>query len=436
MNRPNILYIHSHDTGRFVQPYGYAVSTPCIQQLAQRGVLFRQAFCAAPTCSPSRAALLTGQSAHSAGMLGLAHRGWKLHDYRQHIIHTLRAAGYISALAGVQHIAAGPESVDIIGYDRHLPAPGGRAEAVSQAAVAFLDEAPAQPFFLDVGFVETHTLPGDSLFGCEPGDARYVRAPAPLPDTARTRQDMADYNVAVSRLDAAMGAVFEALERNGLRENTLIICTTDHGIPLPGMKGTLTDHGMGVMLILGGAAPFDGGRVVDAMVSHIDVFPTLCDWLDLPHPTWLQGRSMMPLLWQETEEINDAIFGEVTHHAAYQPQRAVRTKRWKYIRQFAPRTRPVLPNVDDSPSKDVWVEEGWKNREVAPEQLFDLLFDPNESCNLANDSGHRAILDEMRNRLDQWMHETADPIGQGPIDVPPGTMEKDPDDLSPKTPGH
>ncbi len=79
---PNILYLHSHDTGRYVQPYGHAIPTPNIQRLAEQGVLFRKAFCAAPTCSASRACLLTGQYAHSNGMLGLAHRGFSLRDYR------------------------------------------------------------------------------------------------------------------------------------------------------------------------------------------------------------------------------------------------------------------------------------------------------------------------------------------------------------------
>lgn len=83
MTAPNILYLHSHDTGRAIQPYGAPVATPRLQQLADQGILFRQAFCAAPTCSPSRAALVTGQSAHSSGILGLAHRGFALHDYRQ-----------------------------------------------------------------------------------------------------------------------------------------------------------------------------------------------------------------------------------------------------------------------------------------------------------------------------------------------------------------
>jgi N-sulfoglucosamine sulfohydrolase len=111
---PNILYVHSHDTGRWVRPYGYATRTPNIQRLAEEGVIFRKAFCAAPTCSGSRACLLTGQYAHSNGMVGLAHRGFSLKNYRHHIVHTLHELGYWSALIGEQHISKKP---DVIGYD-------------------------------------------------------------------------------------------------------------------------------------------------------------------------------------------------------------------------------------------------------------------------------------------------------------------------------
>src|SRR5579872_6157522 len=104
--KPNIIYIHSHDTGRYLQPYGHAVPAPNLQRLAEGGMLFRRAFNAAPTCSPSRASLLTGQCPHSNGMLGLAHRGFSMIDYKRHIAHTLRAAGYYSELVGLQHIAS------------------------------------------------------------------------------------------------------------------------------------------------------------------------------------------------------------------------------------------------------------------------------------------------------------------------------------------
>ena len=140
---------------------------------------------------------------------------------------------------------------------------------------------------------------------------------------------------------------------------------------------------------------------------------------------------MMPLIRGEAEQIQDEIFAEVTYHAAYEPQRAVRTRRWKYIRRFEDRRGPVLPNCDDSLSKDVWMQHGWRDRPVASEQLYDLIFDPNEAHNLADDPSMDSVLDEMRGRLDRWMHATDDPLLRGPVPAPPGARVNDPDGLSP-----
>src|SRR5579862_8883908 len=134
--RPNIIYLHSHDSGRYLQPFGHSVPTPNLQRLATEGVLFRRAFSAAPTCSPSRAALLTGQCPHRNGMLGLAHRGFGLVDYRRHILHTLRPAGYKSVLAGLQHIAVKPET---IGFDEVLHPKSTAAADVMPGTVEFLN---------------------------------------------------------------------------------------------------------------------------------------------------------------------------------------------------------------------------------------------------------------------------------------------------------
>src|SRR4029079_4721781 len=109
--RPNIVYLHSHDTGRHIQPYGHQVPTPNIQRLADQGLLFRQAFSAAPVCSGSRAALLTAEYSHTNGMLGLAHRGYRLADYDHHLVHTLHQAGYTTTMIGEQHVAADPEEI-------------------------------------------------------------------------------------------------------------------------------------------------------------------------------------------------------------------------------------------------------------------------------------------------------------------------------------
>jgi arylsulfatase A-like enzyme len=300
---------------------------------------------------------------------------------------------------------------------------------VAPAAAAFLQNAPQQPFFLDVGFFETHR----DFPQADPSTARYLRPPSPLPDTPATRQDMADFVKMAGELDRGVGLILDALTAAGLAENTLVIQTTDHGLAFPAMKCNLTDHGIGVLLIMRGPGGFTGGRVCDAMISHIDIFPTLCDYLHLAPPPWLQGKSFLPVLRGEQAEINEAIFAEVTYHAAYEPQRAIRTQRYKYIRRYGERTKPVLPNCDDSLSKDLWVTAGWREREVATEQLYDLLFDPNEMQNLAAHPANADTLRDLRNRLDQWMTATNDPLlSQQPAPAPPGTVVNDTDGLSPR----
>ncbi len=427
----NILYLHCHDAGRYIQPYGHAMQTPHLQQLAEEGVLFRQAFSAAPTCSPSRAALVTGEWAHCNGMLGLAHRGFTLRDYGHHIVRTLKKAGYTTALSGFQHVAKPPHANPaVIGYDEILTE-GEDFASVTEHAESFLERPHDSPFFLSVGFIAPHRVGEDFPALHDPDDARYVRPPAPLPDTPETRGDMALYQASMRSTDTCMGRVLAALERHGLAENTLVICTTDHGIPFPGMKSSLTDHGIGVFLIMRGPGGFTGGRVIDAMVSQIDLFPTICAVADIDPPPWLQGQSMMPLIEGGAEAIRDAIFAEVSYHAAYDPCRCVRTKRWKYIRRFDGRTRPVLSNIDDGPSKRYWTHAGWPDQPGAVEALFDLTFDPQERCNVIDRPDLADVAADMRRRLDTWMQETHDPILQGPIPFPENGRLTSADDYSP-----
>jgi N-sulfoglucosamine sulfohydrolase len=421
---PNILYLHSHDTGRYVQPYGHPVPTPNIQHLADQGVLFRRAFCATPTCSTSRACLLTGQYGHNNGMLGLAHRGWSLNDYHQHIVHTLREAGYYSALIGEQHIAKRPE---VIGFDRVVKIETTHVESVAPVAMATLAEPLPEPFFLSVGFFETHR---DWLNPPSLRDALYSLPPANLPDTPETRRDMASYKASARTLDQGVGTVLAALDAQGLAESTLVIFTTDHGLAFPGAKATLYDRGLGVMLIMRGPGGFLGGRVNDALVSHLDVYPTLCDLAGVERPPFVQGHSLLPLVGGETDSLREELFTEMTWHAAYEPQRAVRTERWKYIRRFGDRERPVLANCDDSPSKSLLLKEGWADRDVPFEQLYDLTFDPNEAANLASSPDHRPIREKLRGKLERWMEETEDPLLLGDPQPPPGAEVNDPDQIS------
>ncbi|HEV2072873.1 MAG TPA: sulfatase [Thermomicrobiales bacterium] len=418
----NVIYLHSHDTGRYVEPYGYAVKTPRIQRLAEEGVLFRQAFSAAPTCSPSRAALLTGETPHQAGMIGLAHRGFCLADPSRHLAHRLKDAGYRTVLAGMQHLTEGDQAQ--LGYTDDLR-PTSLAVADVAPIAASVIEAHAgdgAPLFLDVGFEETHR----PFHGANSTDPRYVLPPDPLPNTSETRRDMADYLGSARELDRGVGIVLDAIGRASLADSTLVICTTDHGLAFPGMKSNLTDHGIGVMLIMRGQQGFTGGRVVDALVSHLDLYPTLCEMLSFPCPTWVQGRSLLPLIHGEQSQIRDEIHAEVTFHAAYEPQRAVRTSRWLYIRRFGAHEFPVLANVNESPSRDLWLEHNWEHRHIDAEQLYDLILDPIQRCNLFGTPEVALVQSELQARLERWMRETDDPLLRGDVPLPRGALMNDP----------
>lgn len=447
MKNPNIVYIHSHDTGRYIQPYGFAVKTPNLQRFAEEGVLFRQAFCAAPTCSPSRAALLTGRYAHQAGMTALAHKGGQLTDPGMHLANFLKKNGYSTALSGTQHVVGGTdlESRHAVGYERLLtmetwPSWAKDFESWNEwyaeaAAEYLLHQDGSQPFYLDCGFDITHRVGEGEQWhttrDAPAGDPRYVRPPAPLPDTPEVRRDFADYSVAVTQLDACIGRVLAALETAGLAENTIVFITTDHGIAFPFMKCNLTAHGTGVMLLMRGPGGFRGGKVLDAYASHVDVFPTLCELSGLAAPDGLEGVSLVPLVNDGTP-VRDAVYSEVNWHAAPEPMRSVRTARYNYIRRFAPHSGPVLPNCDDSVTKTYLLKAGWKERPQPEEELYDLIFDPNEVCNRSYDPGLSGVLAEHRALLRAWMEKTANPILTGMLVPWPDAASQTMDDSSPQ----
>ena len=422
--QPNILYLNSHDTGRYVQPYGNPVPTPNIQWLADQGVMFRNAFCAAPSCSGSRAALLTGSYCHNNGMIGLAHRGFALNDRARHIVATLRDAGYHSELIGEQHVSATP---DQLGYDVVHEIPDTTVSEVAPAAIRALTGDLPRPFFLSVGFFETHR----SFFAPSSVRDRVYSLPPPfLPDTPEIRQDIAAYKASARSLDHGIGSVLNALHETGLDRETLVICTTDHGLAFPTAKASLLDRGIGVMLIMRGPG-LPAGVAHDELVSQIDLFPTVCEIAGIDPPTWLQGRSLVGLVsGAEPPGTRTEVFAELTYHAAYEPQRAIRTERFKYVRRFDDYPTPVLANCDDSPSKQAYLERGWASRPVPRETLHDLFFNPGEGRSLVGDPTYEPVLAELRERLRQWMQQTADPLLDGPVPAPVGAQINAQDQVS------
>lgn len=428
----NLLIFHVHDMGRYCSPYGYALPTPNMRAFAERGTLFRNAHAAAPTCSPSRAALLTGQTAHQAGMLGLRHRGFDLADYSRHLGNFLKQNGYETALAGIQH-EFDPQSEQELPYARFLQPStkeGSVDEQTARAAAEYLDGVGDRPFFLWTGLFYPHRpfLKADP----DKRNPHFVQPPAPLPDTPETRQDMADYMTTVAHADACFREVMAALDRNGLQEKTVVILTTDHGIAFPEMKCNLTHHGTGVTFVIDYPGNPMKGEVSDALVSHMDVFPTLCELLELEKPPWLIGQSLLPLLKGETEAIRDDHFSEVTYHAGREFMRGVRTNRYNLIRLFDPMPTLAMVNIDGGYSKSLLMKYGLSNETPRERlRLYDLVFDPQERDNVADDPAYADVLADMQQRLDHWMRSTDDPLLHGFVDAPEGARVDPRDQLDP-----
>lgn len=441
----NILYFHTHDLGRTIQPYGYAVATPNYQRLAEQGTLFRNAYCAAPTCSPSRAALLTGQYPHQCGMFGLTGQGWRLSDYTRHLASFLGRHGFETAIVGSHHVVShDEEGYRTLPYHEksHLDArtATGDRNTTTEAAIGFLQAQHAKPFFLAVGYDFNHhhrweqavenSMP---LWG--PVDDRYVRPYPRHPDVPEARHETARFYRAVSYVDHLFGRIMGALDDSGLADETLVIMTTDHGIGMPFEKKHLLEGGVGVSLIIRGPGGFRGGTVSEALVHHVDLYPTICELLGLDPPAWLEGRSIVPLAAAASSggeiqrradtAFRDAVFLEQHYHGVYVPLRGLRSHRYKYIRRIGPARPERDYDADAGETCDYLVASGWGDDPMPEEQLYDLATDPVESRNLvaaatADPDGMLGrALTWHRTRLDRYMRETSDPALAGAIPPPP-----------------
>jgi arylsulfatase A-like enzyme len=391
--------------------------------LARQSTLFRHCYCAGPTCSPSRAALLTGTPPHANGMIGLAHRGFRLNDHGMHLSSYLRSLGYETALCGVQHEAP---SADMLGYDTILtsgtPAKStcGRDMANAYAAAEYIKNysGRGKNFFLSFGMFSTHReYPYDKadIMGIRQD---YIMPPHVMYDIQTNREDMAGYHASAKTADDCAGIVMDALADSGIEDDTVVGFTTDHGIAFPKMKCNLYDTGIGVALMVKYPNDPTKGTANDFLVSHIDVFPTLCELCGIKKPNWLVGKSFCGILSGEKNEINDEIFSEVTYHAAYEPMRCVRTARYKLIRRYDVHNSWVPANTDDGKSKRFLTAAGIASRPMAGEMLFDLHLDPLERENVAGESGYSSVYNDLSARLCGWMERTGDPLAAANRRVP------------------
>lgn len=428
----NFIYIHTHDSGRYIEPYGIAAKNPSLSALAREGTIFRNMYCCAPTCSPSRSAMLTGQSPHNCGMLGLAHRGFSLARPEEHLSNYLRLNGYRTALFGIQHEAANCD-IDTMGYCDVINRQGEDGVETDYNNLEEVKDFLArhknsnQPFFVSYGLNNTHK-PWPKAENPEP---EYVMVPFPIADTPETRMEYCDYLESLSVVDRCVGGVLEALRENKLWENTIVLFTTDHGLALPNMKCNLYDTGIGVSFIL--RIPGQDRAVCDALCSQIDLYPTVCELLGLEKPEFLQGKSLMPLLNHSMDEINDFVFSEVTFHATYQPMRSVRSKKYKLIRFYDGGNEARPANIDAGEAKDLYLDTKYFYKSKPCELFFDLYADPAERVNLAGDPLYEEEYNRHVKALEDWQERTCDPVvcGVSMLDMGRGKLMNGLDERDP-----
>ena len=450
---------HGQDTGAYGNP---VIQTPHLDALAADGVRFTHAFATTASCSASRSVILTGLHNHRTGQYGHTHDYHKFASYGdlQSLPVLLQRAGYRTASAGKLHVA--PD--EVYRFERRIEGNPRNAAEMAENARAFITAPDARPFFLYMATYDPHRggpLPSDppsgiaapiDSFGNGPDgyagirtvtyDPADVIVPPWLPDTAATRAELAQYYQSVSRLDQGFGRLIEVLKQAGVYEQTLLVYLSDHGIAMPGAKTTTYEPGLRSPLIVRHPDVDQRGTVSSAMISWVDITPTLLDYagvdpptyrqhvtsrevrglIDLPETHGLHGRSFLPVLESADGPSWDEVYASHTFHEIqmYYPMRVVRGRRYKLIWNLA--NGLTFPFATD-----LWAAATWQQvyrqgpdalygqRTVKnymhrpPFELYDLESDPWEANNLADNPDYADLLSQYKTKLRAFQERTSDP---------------------------
>jgi arylsulfatase A-like enzyme len=411
-DRPNVVVFLTDQqrwdsTGTHGNPLGL---TPNFDDIAASGTHVATSITCQPVCAPARGCLQTGRYATNHGVfrnaIALPPEEKTLADY-------FGAAGYSTGYIGKWHLAdaepvpeaqrggyqywLGANAIELVsdGYDtivydqdnRRVKLPGYRVDALTDAAIRYIDGHQAEPFFLFLSILEPHQQNHREV--CVPPRVyrdRYQGRWTP-PDLAAlvgsAPQQLGPYWGSVKRIDEAFGRLLDTLESLQLQENTIVLFTSDHGCHFKtregGYKRSCHESSVRVPTVLTGPGFFGGGQVRE-LIGHIDLPPTLLDAAGLPVPATMEGRSFLPLLRGERAGWPDDVFIQISES---QVGRAIRTKRWKYA--------VVAPDADGNASPDA---ERYEER-----YLYDLEDDPYELSNLIGLASHREVAGILRQRL-------------------------------------
>ena len=424
----NILFLIADDWSYpHAGAYGDSVvRTPTFDWLGQQGAIFENAFCAAPSCSPSRAAILTGRYPHQLEAGGNL---WSVFP-EQYPTYTqvLEGAGYH---VGSQNKGWGPGAFDRKGAEHN---PAGKQYSSLEAFLA--EKKDDQAFCYWIGSSDPHRV-YETNTGVKSGmDPQRVTVPAFLPDNACVRNDLLDYYFEVERFDRQCGQALDLLRKKGLLENTLVVMTSDNGMPFPRAKANLYDYGTRMPLAIywkGRVAP--GTRVKD-FVNFVDLAPTFLEVTAQKIPATFSGNSILPLLKGQSSTVDRSqVYLERERHANVRqgnlsyPMRAVRTPEYLYIRNLIPDRWPagdptvyqevgqfgdvdnsitkllILDSKDEKTAVD-YFDLSFKKRPA--EELYNVQADPYNLQNLADQPTYAAVVDSLRQHLMQWMKTTND----------------------------
>ena len=442
--RPNILFVIADDWG-----FGHAgaygcpwVKTPHFDRVAREGMLFQNCFTSNPKCSPSRATMLTGRNS------------WQLKEAINHqSIFPTEFAVYPSILADAGYATGftgkgwGPGDFQSTGWKNNpagpafqklkLKPPYTGISAVDYAGNfnAFLNDKPnGKPFCFWLGGHEPHRKYEEGS-GVRAGrNPNEVTLPAYYPDSALIRSDLLDYALEVEWFDTHLGLALKHLEAAGELDNTLVVVTSDHGMPFPRVKGQIYEHGFHIPLAIRWGKNIPQGKVNSDFINARDFAPTFLEAAGLkPAPT-MTGRSFVTMLKTGLPDPsrNVMLIGKERHDlgrpgdAGY-PVRAIRTPEFLYIRNYTPDAWPAgnpetgYRNVDDSPTKELLLSGFDKYYRMsfgkrAAEELYDMKKDADCINNLAANPGHSKIKRDLRDKMDNMLRAEGDPRALGHAD--------------------
>jgi uncharacterized sulfatase len=418
-SRLNVVWIISDDLSPDLGCYGQqtaAVKTPHLDELAREGVRFTRMFGTASVCSPNRSAFNTGMYQTSIG--AHQHRTLvkrPLPDGVVTIPELFRRAGYFVSNGQPPASAALP-----------MTRPGKvdwnfSVEGAPFDGTDWSQRAPGQPFFAQVNISEAHRLWTRDMQ--RPVDPTKVDLPPYHPEHPLVRLDWAQYLEEVQIFDRKVGAIMQRLKKEGLADSTIVVVFGDNGRSFPRDKGYLYDSGLRVPLIVRWPDGRRAGEVDDRLLSMIDLGPSSLEWAEIPRPAGLHGSSFA----DESQPGRDAVFA-AKDRTGIEPDRirSVRTKRFKYIRNFRSGvpylpgnlytllTEPTLAAMLTHPERVSRTD--YVARFVTgvrpPEELYDVEADPFETRNLASDPRHAVTLGDLRTRLERWVEESGDRGGE------------------------